>query len=96
MEQISQKIQQFRAARHWTDSDTERNLAISISLEAAELLEIYQWQDSVEDEQTLEHVKEEVADVLIYALSFCQHLNLDPQQIIEDKLIKNAVRYPRK
>lgn len=91
MKQILNEIIEFRDARDWKQTDTPSNLAKSIIIEAAELLENYQWSEDTED---LENVKEEIADILIYSLALVHDLGLDPEVIIREKLIKNAVKYP--
>ena len=72
-------------------------MAISISLEAAELLEVFQWSGAdteVDTDKKLSKVKEELADVLIYALLMGNDLGLDIPEIINDKLAKNNRKYP--
>lgn len=93
MKQILNEIIAFRNDRNWQASDTPSNLAKSIIIEAAELLENYQWSDEAAD---FENVKEELADILIYALALTYDLGLDPEQIIQEKLVKNEVKYPKK
>jgi len=92
MKQILNEIIRFRDDRNWQESDTPSNLAKSIIIEAAELLENYQWSEEATD---FENVKEELADILIYALALAYDLNLDPEVIIREKLIKNETKYPR-
>lgn len=73
----------------------EKDLAISISLEASELLELFQWKQPEEVTTTqLERIKEELADVLIYSYMMADNLNLDIDTIIEEKLEKNNQKYP--
>ena len=91
MNKILKEIIEFRDKRGWREHDTPQALAKSIIIEAAELLENYQWEDSKPD---LENVKEELADVLIYSLAMVSDLGLDPEEIIREKLIKNKVKYP--
>ncbi len=91
MNKILEEIIEFRNKRGWKDHDTPQSLAKSIIIEAAELLENYQWEDSEPD---LENVKEELADVLIYSLAMVSDLGLDPEKIIREKLIKNKIKYP--
>ena len=91
MKKILQEIIEFRDKRGWKDHDTPQALAKSIIIEAAELLENYQWEDS---EPNMENVKEELADVLIYSLAMASDLGLNPEEIIREKLIKNKVKYP--
>lgn len=91
MKELLDIIIEFRDKRGWKKHDTPQALAKSIIIEAAELLENYQWEDSAPD---LENVKEELADVLIYALAMVHDLGLDPKEIIMEKLEKNKVKYP--
>lgn len=93
MKKILDEIIKFRDNRGWRDHDTPSSLAKSIIIEAAELLENYQWEDSKPD---VENVKEELADVLIYALAMVSDLGLDPEQIIREKMEKNKIKYPEK
>ena len=93
MKKILDEIIAFRDKRGWRDHDTPQSLAKSIIIEAAELLENYQWEDSKPD---LENVKEELADVLIYCLAMVSDLGFDPEKIIREKLEKNKVKYPDK
>ena len=95
IEELVAKVNQFRDARDWRQYHNEKDLAISISLEANELLELFQWQDSTKVVQTKqERLKEELADVLIYYLMMADNLQFDVGQIIEEKLAKNAQKYP--
>lgn len=92
---IMDEINAFRDARNWRPFHNEKDLAISVAIEAAELMEIYQWR-SPEDVNSpeLEHIKEELADVLIYTYMLADNLGLDINQIIREKLVKNAIKYP--
>lgn len=92
MKKLINDIIQFRNERGWEKHDTPSALAKSIIIEAAELLENYQWEDVVPDP---ENVKEELADVLIYALAMTTDLGYDPEVIIREKLKKNAIKYPK-
>ena len=90
-----QKVNQFRDDRDWRQFHNEKDLAISISLEASELLEIFQWKKPEEViVKELEHIKEELADVLIYSHMLADNLGLDIDHIIEEKLAKNNQKYP--
>ncbi len=93
MKKILDEIIKFRDNRGWRDHDTPSSLAKSIIIEAAELLENYQWEDSKPD---IENVKEELADVLIYALAMVSDLGFDPEVIIREKMEKNKIKYPEK
>ncbi|WP_409173557.1 nucleotide pyrophosphohydrolase [Enterococcus mundtii] len=95
MEKSMEKINQFRDDRNWRQFHNEKDLAISISLEASELLELFQWKQPEEVTTTqLERIKEELADVLIYSYMMADNLNLDIDTIIEEKLEKNNQKYP--
>ena len=90
-----QKILDFRDSRDWKKYHSGKDLAISISLEASELLEIFQWsKDDVDKIDKIANIKEELAEVLIYAVMLADYYNLDIDEIIEDKLIKNLEKYP--
>lgn len=88
------KINQFRDERNWRQFHNEKDLALSITLEASELLEIFQWKTAAEGVENLDAIKDELADVLIYAYMLADNLNLDIDDIIERKLIKNKEKYP--
>ena len=90
-EQIKQRIDKFVTDRDWRQFHTPSNLAKSISIEASELLECFQWSDTDYD---LEHVKEELADVLNYCIQMSQVLNLDIVDILNAKLDKTEKKYP--
>ncbi|MGE4379219.1 MAG: nucleotide pyrophosphohydrolase [Candidatus Izemoplasmatales bacterium] len=92
MKKLLEEIIKFRDERGWRKHDTPSALAKSIIIEAAELLENYQWEDT---NPNLENVEEELADVLIYALAMCSDLGLNPEDIIKKKLVKNEVKYPK-
>lgn len=87
-------INQFRDERHWRPFHNEKDLALSISLEASELLELFQWKTAAEGIENIERVKEELADVLIYSYMMADNLDLDIEEIIAEKLVKNAIKYP--
>lgn len=91
------KINKFRDDRNWRQYHNEKDLAISISLEASELLELFQWkkpEDVVANKK--QRLKEELADVLIYSYMMADNLDLDIDQIIEEKLKMNEEKYPVK
>ena len=90
-EQVKQRIDKFVTDRDWRQFHTPSNLAKSISIEASELLECFQWSDTDYD---LEHVKEELADVLNYCIQMSQVLNLDIVDILNAKMDKTEKKYP--
>lgn len=87
-------INKFRDERNWRQFHNEKDLAISISLEASELLELFQWKTADEGKEFVNEIKEELADVLIYAYMMADNMNLDIDEIISEKLTKNAKKYP--
>jgi len=91
MKKIIDEIIEFRDARNWTSHDTPSNLAKSIIIESAELLENFQWSDEPND---LQNVKEEIADILIYTIALMHDLGLDFDTIIREKMKLNAIKYP--
>ena len=85
MKETIGKINKFRDERNWRQFHNEKDLAISISLEASELLELFQWKTSeVTVSEKLPQIKEELADVFIYAFMLADNLNLDVEKIITD------------
>ena len=85
------RVKRFVEDRDWIQFHTPANLAKSISIEANELLECFQWD---EEQYDLDHVKEELADVMVYCLDMLQCLNLDADEIINAKMDKNEIKYP--
>ena len=88
-----QAVREFVRERNWEQFHSPANLAKSISIEAAELLECYQWSDRPRGGDT-GHVRDELADVLIYCLMMADRLGCDPDGIIRTKLEKNQAKYP--
>ena len=84
------RIRKFTADRDWDQFHTPANLAKSISIEANELLECYQWSDDAD----IEHVKEELADVIVYCQDLLDKLGLDVDEIVNSKMTKNEAKYP--
>lgn len=87
------EIRQFITDRDWRRFHTPGNMAKSINIEAAELLECFQWSDEPRDGDW-EHVHEELADVMIYCIQIADLLGVDLDEIIRDKMEKNAKKYP--
>lgn len=86
-------IRTFVRERDWDKYHAPGNLAKSVSIEAAELLECFQWNDQP-CEDDLEHIHEEIADVMIYCIMLANKLGFDLDDIIRDKMQKNAKKYP--
>jgi len=88
-------IVKFRDDRNWRQFHTPKALAISLSLEASELLEIFQWTSSEQvDAEKVPYLEEELADILIYSVLLADIIDADIDKIIETKLRKNAEKYP--
>ena len=95
MKETTEKINKFRDERNWRQFHNEKDLAISISLESSELLELFQWKSSEETvSEKLPQIKEELADVFIYAFMLADNLNLDVEEIIKEKIDINSKKYP--
>ena len=90
-EQTIVRIRKFVSDRDWSQYHSPANLAKSISIEANELLECFQWSDT---DYNLQHVKEELADVLVYCRDLLDALNLDEDEIVNMKMDMNEAKYP--
>lgn len=91
MKETIERIKRFTVDRDWDKFHSPANLAKSISIEANELLECFQWSD---EDYDIEHVKEELADVLVYCIDLLDKLDLDADVIINEKMDKNEAKYP--
>ena len=91
LELLKQRIAKFNKDRDWDQFHTPSNLAKSISIEANELLECFQWSDIEFD---IEDVKDELADVMNYCIQMSQVLNIDLIEIINNKMDKTEKKYP--
>ncbi|MFE4601787.1 nucleotide pyrophosphohydrolase, partial [Kitasatospora indigofera] len=97
---MRQRLSQFAAARAWEPFHTPKNLAAALSVEAGELLEIFQWLTPdqsaavMTDPDTAHRVRDEVADVLAYLLQFCTVTGVDPLAALAAKIDRNELRFP--
>ncbi|MFF2567389.1 nucleotide pyrophosphohydrolase [Streptomyces sp. NPDC101191] len=97
---LQRRLADFAAAREWQPYHTPKNLAAALSVEAAELLEIFQWLTPEEagrvmaDPDTAHRVTDEVADVLAYLLQFCEVSGIDPLAALSAKIDRNELRFP--
>ena len=89
-EELLLALRQFVAERNWQQFHTPENLAKSISIESAELLELFQWAEP----SNLEDVKDELADILTYCILLADKYDLDVEEIILEKLDKTKSKYP--
>lgn len=87
---VSDEIAAFVVEREWSQFHTPENLAKSISIEAAELLELFQWNADADEAR----VREELADVLTYCMMLAAKIGADPNQLILDKLAITRTKYP--
>jgi NTP pyrophosphatase (non-canonical NTP hydrolase) len=91
-DKLTAALIQFRDERDWEQFHNPKDLAIALNIEAGELLENFLWKSS--EEANIDNVKEELADVLAYALLIAKHYNLNVEDIVLDKIAKNALKYP--
>ena len=100
IEQLQERLRTFAAERQWQPYQTPKNLAMAMVVEAAELVEIFQW---MTPEQSLaiaadpakhQHLGEEIADVMLYLLQIADHAGVDVESAVERKLALNALKYP--
>ncbi|HHU59914.1 TPA: nucleotide pyrophosphohydrolase [bacterium] len=102
IEELKSKIVKFTKDRDWDKGADAKSIVMSLAIEAAELMEIFQWthtdkvDDIKKDEKRFEHLKEEIADVFWYLLRLCAHFDIDLAKAVEDKAEKNNARYPAK
>lgn len=100
IKQLRQLMDEFVAEREWQPFHDPKNLSASIAIEAAELMEHFQWLRSEElpnirnDESKMSDIREEIADILAYTLSFASTMDIDLSAALADKMIKNAKKYP--
>ena len=90
-EKTIERIRKFTEERDWDQFHSPANLAKSIVIEAAELLECFQWSDT---EYDLQYIKEELADVLVYSQNLLDKLELDADEIVNMKMEQNEAKYP--
>ncbi|MET9445251.1 nucleotide pyrophosphohydrolase [Streptomyces sp. NPDC006610] len=101
LDRLRRRLAEFAAARDWQPYHTPKNLVSALSVEAAELVEIFQWltpEESarvMDDPGTAHRVRDEVADVLAYLLQFCEVLGIDPLAALDAKIDRNERRFPR-
>ena len=92
LEELRKAIVEFTQERDWDQFHNGKDLALALSIEASELNEAFLWKDA--NEVKVEKVKEELADIVNYAILIADKYNLDIKQIVLDKLKRNAEKYP--
>jgi NTP pyrophosphatase (non-canonical NTP hydrolase) len=97
LQNITKWLIEFRDKREWKPFHNPKSLAMSIAMEASELMEFFQWKDMEESEEVArekkDKIKSEIADVGIYLLFFCEHLGIDLIDAMEEKMKLNEKRY---
>lgn len=95
---IQKVIKKFSQDRDWDQFHNPKNLAMALSVETAELVEIFQWLTEKQalhlDEAKQEHLKEEIADISVYMIRICMAYDIDLEAAILDKMKKNEKKYP--
>ncbi|TLQ43193.1 nucleotide pyrophosphohydrolase [Streptomyces marianii] len=97
---LQRRLAEFAAARNWRPYHTPKNLAVALTVEAAELVEIFQWltpEESarvMDDPRKAHRVADEVADVLAYLLQFCEVVGIDVLRALSEKIDRNELRFP--
>jgi NTP pyrophosphatase (non-canonical NTP hydrolase) len=97
---LQRRLAAFAVARRWQSNHIPKNLAAALSVEASELLEIFQWltpeqaAQVMQDAGTAHRVRDEVADVLAYLLQFCEVLGIDVLEALTAKIDRNELRFP--
>ena len=90
--EITQALVRFRDERDWAQFHNPKDLSLALSIEAAELLELFLWKPAEAADEA--RVREELADVLAYAFLLADRYGLDVREIVLDKIAKNAAKYP--
>ena len=97
---LRQLVERFVSERHWRQFHTPKNLSMALAIEAAELMEHFQWLDPLESRAVAQDARkrdaagEELADVVCYALAMANELGIDVSEAMQNKMIKNAQKYP--
>ncbi|WP_411172549.1 nucleotide pyrophosphohydrolase [Nitrosomonas sp. Is35] len=92
IQQLTEILRQFRDERDWAQFHNAKDLAMALNIEAAELLEVFLWK--APEQADIDSVKEELADVIAFALLLADKYDLDVKQIVLEKIEKNALKYP--
>jgi dCTP diphosphatase len=98
VDELVKQIVDFRDARDWKQFHNPKDMAISLILEAAELLEHFQWKNEIEFKKSLKtnrrQIAEELADVLYWILLISHDLRIDPTEALRQKMVQNELKYP--
>ena len=102
IEELKSTVEKFVSERDWEKFHSPKNLSMSISIEASELMELFQWltfnesKEKMKEGSLRKNAIDEIADVMIYAISFCNRNNIDISDAIAQKMRKNEKKYPIK
>ena len=95
---IQNQLQKFASERDWEQFHSPKNLSMALSVEASELVEIFQWltleESNFSDQKQLASIRSEVADIAMYLIRFCDVLEINLEEAIEEKFIENGNKYP--
>lgn len=96
---IKEKLRKFSQERDWDQYHSPKNLAMAMSVEVSELLEIFQWSndggmEKIEDKETKKQIEEEIADIFNYLVKFVDLMDLDLEELSLEKIKKNDMKYP--
>jgi len=96
---VKKQLADFAAERDWEQYHTPKNLSMALSVEASELVEIFQWltpeqSTAIMESGEKEHVEEELADILIYLIRLADKLGVDLEQAMAEKIVKNGKKHP--
>ena len=98
MKEIRQELAEFVKEREWEQFHSPKNLAMALSVEASELLEIFQWKTEEESKklspEEIEHLKEEIADVFLYLINLASKYEIDIIEASHAKMVQNRKKYP--
>ncbi len=98
MQELVSQLRRFAAERDWEQFHSPKNLAMALSVEVAEIVEVFQWltedQSRKLDGEKLDKVKEEIADVMIFLTNLADKLGIDPLEAAKEKIEKNRKKYP--
>jgi|TARA_B110000014_G_C19796789_1_gene413930 dCTP diphosphatase len=99
IEKIQNKLREFSKERDWEQFHSPKNLSMALSVEVAELVEIFQWSqsggmDEIANQKTRKEIEKEIADIFIYTLKIADLLNMDLEKAALEKIEENAKKYP--
>jgi len=99
IKELQKEYAEFKESRNWEKFHQPKNIAMSISIEASELMELFQWKDNISirkiksDDELMNSIRDELADVILYSLSMAQRLDIDIEEAVEKKLEENRQRF---